>query len=245
MEGQTREQLETGVSVESPPRCGSFDPALAETLQRILVAVERDRRQDRFAFVLVVILSLTALGSTWCAYQSQLWNGVQLVRLADADLATQHANENHLAALQRKSIHGMALLHFIEARQRGDAAIADAMLRRMESPLRETLVAWLALDPLKNPDAPPPQNMPQYVLVESQRARQAQDESRAARSAAAQAGQNGDTYVLLTLMFASVLFFGGITGTFQSRRLRLGMGGITSVLFVITTICLAFMPICH
>ncbi len=218
-------------------------PHLAATLNRILVAVEQERRQGSLELALVILLGLTALGSTWCAYQSQLWNGVQLARFADADLATQHANENRLAALQRKTLHGMVLLHFFEARQRNDLKMAEAMLRRMESPLRETIDAWLKLDPLNNPDAPHPTKMPQYVLVEDQRAQEAQENALALRAAAQQAGNNGDTYVLLTLLFASVLFFGGMTGTFRSRRVRLGMGGIACVLFLTTAIRLAFMPV--
>jgi len=214
-------------------------------LTRILAAVERDRQQGGIELALVIILSLTALCSTWCAYQSERWNGTQLVLLADGELSSQTANEKTLIVMQRKNLDALVLLHFMEAMQRKDQQMAEALHRRMQSPLRETVDAWLKLDPMKNPDAPPPGKMPQYVLVEDQEAKTARDKALQLRSAALQAGTNGDTYVLLTLLFASVLFFGGITGTFQSRRLRLGLGGVACGLFVLTVIRLAFMPVCR
>ena len=230
------------------PECGSVtdsaETLLAARMDRVLTAIENRQQQGWLDFVLVLILALTALGSTWCAYQSQLWNGLQLVRLADADLATQHANELTLAGQLRRSLHGTILLHYVEAIHRGDARMADLIHQRMESPLREAIDAWRALDPLNNPSAPQVANMPQYVLPELQEAKQHQYEALESRASAQQAGQNGDTYVLLTLMFASVLVFGGITGTFPSRRLRLGLAGIACVLFAITVFRLAWMPVC-
>ncbi len=45
-------------------------------------------------------------------------------------------------------------------------------------------------------------------------------------------------------MFASVMFFGGIGGTFQSRRLRFTVFVIALVLFAVTLTVLGSMPIC-
>lgn len=229
---------------DAAPESGTADPGLSATLERILAAVERERRQSGLEFLLVIVLALTALGSTWCAYQSQLWNGIQLVRLADADIATQRANENRLAAQQLRTQDGIVVLHVMEAINRGDTTAVEAVRRRTPSPLREAIAASLALDPLNNPDAPGPLRMPQYVLAEDQRAKEMEEESLRLRAEAQRAGGNGDTYVLLTLLFASVLFFGGITGTFQSRRLRLGLGAIACMLFLVTTARLSIMPIC-
>jgi hypothetical protein len=217
---------------------------LSEKLDRILQVVEKQQQPGVLELALVIILALTALGSTWCAYQSQLWNGVQLARLTDAEIATQEAQGNTLAGLQRRTQDGLLTLHFMEAIRRNDTKSLEAMRRRMPSPLREAMEASLALDPLNNPDVPGPMKMPQYVLIEEQQAEKARARALELRTGAQQAGQYGDSYVLLTLMFASVLFFGGITGTFQSRRLRLGMGCIALVLFVVTTIRVVFMPVC-
>jgi hypothetical protein len=59
------------------------------------------------------------------------------------------------------------------------------------------------------------------------------------------ANQTSDTYVLLTVLFAAVLFFGGIAGMADSRRLRIIILTIALALFVVTVAFLATMPICN
>ena len=46
-------------------------------------------------------------------------------------------------------------------------------------------------------------------------------------------------------LFATVLFFGGISGTFRSRRLQLTAFAIAVLLFVVTVVGLGSMPICN
>lgn len=222
----------------------SFGDGIDAKLTRILAAVEQDRQQGGMELALVIILSLTALCSTWCAYQSERWNGTQSVLLADAELASQEAQQRTLAGMQRRTLDGLVLLHYLDAKQRKDDVLANAIHLRMPSPLRETVDAWLKLDPFNNPDVPAPGKMREYVLVEDQEAKAAREKASQLRTVALSAGTNGDTYVLLTLLFASVLFFGGITGTFQSRRLRRGLASVACLLFVMTVIRLAFMPVC-
>jgi hypothetical protein len=54
-----------------------------------------------------------------------------------------------------------------------------------------------------------------------------------------------DDYVLLTVIFASVLFFGGIARAFDSRRLRIILAALAVLLFLGTLVALTTMPICH
>lgn len=218
---------------------------LSAKLDRVLQAVENQQRQGQLELVLVIVLALTALASTWCAYQSQLWNGVQIVRLADAEIASQEARSQALMSIQRRTNDGLAVLHLMDAMQRNDTKASEAIRRRMQSPLAEAVEASLALDVMNNPNVPGPLRMPQYVLVEEEHARQAQDRALELRGQAQAAGTHGDTYVLLTLLFASVLFFGGITGTFRSRRLRIGLAVIACVMFFTTVGFMATMPVCH
>jgi hypothetical protein len=62
---------------------------------------------------------------------------------------------------------------------------------------------------------------------------------------AMQANQTSDEYVLLTVLFASVLFFGGIAGMLDSRRLSISIMTIALALFVVTVTFLGTMPICN
>lgn len=228
---------ETGRSPESTPE-------FQQLLKRILSAVEKDRRRGGLELVLMIILSLTALGSTWCAYQSQLWNGQQLALLSDADASTQDAHGFSLQAMQHHMLDAIVMLHFGEATLRDDTKLAGAIRSRMGSPLREAVEAWLKLDPFNNLEATPALKMPQYVLPELAQARSANETALRIRAQANTAGNHGDTYVLLSLMFASVLFFGGITGTFESRRVRTALATIAVLMFLVTLIRVATMPVC-
>jgi hypothetical protein len=63
-------------------------------------------------------------------------------------------------------------------------------------------------------------------------------------AAAQRANQISDRYVLLTVMFASVLFFGGIDGMVRSTWLRKLLFIIAVITLVATMGVLTTMPIC-
>ncbi len=215
-----------------------------ELLQRILATLENSRQQNGLDLLLAILLSVTALASTWCAYQSQLWNGTQLVTLADADIATQRSNEKTLAATLRKTMDALILFQYLDARQRDNNDWAEVIHRGMPATMREAVDAWLLLDPVNNPDAPPPGKLAQYVLAEGQEAEQARQQATALRAKAQRAGHHGDDYVLLTMLFALVLFFGGIACTVQPARLRWGLTIVACLLFVFTAFRLGWVPVC-
>ena len=94
----------------------------------------------------------------------------------------------------------------------------------------------------RNPD---PFQMAEYVQPELLEAQRQKREAEKMEAAARQANQFSDQYVLLTVLFATVLFFGGISGTFRSRRLQLTAFAIAVLLFVVTVVGLGTMPICN
>lgn len=65
--------------------------------------------------------------------------------------------------------------------------------------------------------------------------------------AADRSNQLSDSYVLLTVLFAAVLFFGRISGTISndSRRLRWTMQVLSLMLFLGISLYLLTMPICR
>jgi hypothetical protein len=98
---------------------------------------------------------------------------------------------------------------------------------------------------LENPDLPGPLQRPEYILIEEVNSKRLRTEASELHKAAKIAGHASSRYVSLTLMFASVLFFGGITGTFTVRRVPVGLGGIALVLFLVTVTMLIGLPVCR
>jgi MFS family permease len=122
--------------------------------------------------------------------------------------------------------------------------VADFYAARLPPQTQVALQAWWKTKPLTSKDAPStPFAMNEYNQPELDEANK-QDKNAGEHSALGmKAGKNSDTYVLLTVMFASVLFFGGIGGTFSSRWLRRTMMYISLVLFLVTFMALCLMPV--
>ena len=218
----------------------------AAMLQRILEAVEEEKRKRWVEITCAFVLALATMASAWCAYQSTLWGGVQTFRLAAAGRAGREATQHYLTANQLRAADGQLALAYLEAKGRGDEKLAEFLLQRFRPVAKKAFDAWQKTDPFNNPTAPQrPFEMKEYVEPELQEARRLDEEAGTMLNAAQVANETSDTYVLLTVLFASVLFFGGIGGTLQSRRLRLSVFAIALVLFLVTVSVLATMPICR
>ena len=60
---------------------------------------------------------------------------------------------------------------------------------------------------------------------------------------AEEANQHSDNYILLTVMFASVLFFGGVSTKFDMFRIRASLIALASILFTASLIIVATFPV--
>jgi hypothetical protein len=87
--------------------------------------------------------------------------------------------------------------------------------------------------------------MAEYVQPEVQEAKRLDEEEERLQNAAQKANETSDRYALLTVLFASVLFFGGISGALQSSNMVSAPFVMTIVLFLATILALGTMPICR
>jgi hypothetical protein len=217
-------------------------------LRRILVAVEGQHQRRWVEVTCAAVLALATMASAWCAYQSSLWGGVQTFKLAAASKAGREADKFEIEALEARSFDRLTLMHYMEHRDAGHKQLEAFLKNRFRPEMRVAVEAWLATDPFNNPAAPPsPLKMPQYVQAELAEAERFQAASTAMHAAAERSNGLSDTYVLLTVLFAAVLFCGGIAGTISndSRRLRWTMQVLALVSFVGISGFLLTMPICH
>lgn len=217
----------------------------AAILQRILRSVEKDRRNRWVEITCAVVLALATTASAWCAYQSTLWGGVQTFRLAAANNASRASSSAGLAALQTRVFDASVGISWMQAKHEGNERQEKFLFDRFRPEMKRAVEAWLKTDPFNNPDAPlGPMKMAEYAQPELAEAKQQDELSGQEFARAVQANQTSDTYVLLTVLFASVLFFGGIAGAVDSRRLSIGVMTIALAFFAVTMVFLATMPIC-
>lgn len=200
---------------------------------------------DTLEIFAAVLLAVTTIAAAWCAYQSTRWSGVQANNYAEAGTARVESTRAFTRGMQFLSLDANTFLQYVEAFSEEKTALLEfyeARLIRLD--FLPYFEAWLATDPLTNPDAP------RNPFVDAAYQASLFDESDALELEAAEkfqtakdANQTGDDYVLNTVFFASVLFFAGIASQFPSRRVQLGLFGCGVVIFVIVMARTIGMPI--
>jgi hypothetical protein len=215
-------------------------------LQRILKAVEKNQHGRWVEIACAVVLSLATVSTAWCAYQATLWSGVQTFRLAAANKANRESSTFHIEALQLRAHDAAMGISWMQAKHEGNQRQEQFLFNRFRPEMKKAVEAWLKTDPFNNAKAPlGPLVMAEYAQPELDEARSLEELSAQEFAAARRANETSDTYVLLTVLFASVLFFGGIAGTIDSRRLRIAIVTVALALFLVTITFLATMPICR
>jgi hypothetical protein len=193
-----------------------------------------------------VMLSLATVCSAWCGYQSKLWGGVQMVQLVTGMKALQQSSADNIIAVEARAFDAGMFFSYVEAKNRDDQRQAKFLFDRFPSEMKKAVEAWLATDPVNNRAAPQgPFEMKEYAQPRLQEAQRQQEQATEKFAAAQQAHHTSDTYVLFTVMFAFVLFFGGLSTTLDWFHLRTIMLTLALTLFVVTVAFLATMPICH
>ncbi len=234
--------MKNAAEVSSDP-AGSIPSGQDVLLHRILAAVEKSQGRGRLELATAIILSLATLASTWCGFQAGQWGGRQSTCQSAADTAERMAAENTIVALQRRTQDGLVLLELWRAMREQDTKTAETIQTHMNSVLKAAVEASIEGGILSNPDVAGPLQRPEYRLDEEVAAATKREEARRLSAEAATAGQWAGQYVLLTLMFASVLFFGGIGGTFAVKRIRIALASIALLLFAATTGMLLRLPV--
>lgn len=179
------------------------------------------------------LMSIATVATAWCAYQSAEWGGEQAFLLGESQRAGREADLHAALAAQKRNLDVAVFMEWIGGIATDNDRLTEFYAERFPPNLGIAVEAWLATEPRTNPDAPPhPFAMEEYQVAEDSITAQAALESEAKWAEARQADENGDRFVLLTVIFASVLFFAGIEQKFRDRKVRMGLLVVGSLLFL-------------
>jgi len=166
-------------------------------------------------------MSLATVATAWCAYQSAEWGGEQSFMLGESTRAGRAASLQASLAMQRRSLDAALFMEWIGAIATENERLEDFYRERFRPGMRVAVDAWLATDPIHNPDAPPhPFVMPEYQVEQDSIGAAEQSRSDESWHRAREYDGIADRYVLLTVVFASVLFFAGISEKFDHYGVR-------------------------
>ena len=121
-------------------------------------------------------------------------------------------------------------------------ALSGFLYERFRPEFRVAVDAWLAESPRSAGAPPTPFAMEEYRLEATEVAAQLERDAEGYADAARRANQRSDNYVLMTIMFATVLFFAGISSKMDTFRARLFLLVAGSSVLVVAAVVVATFP---
>ena len=216
---------------------------------------------DRIELVATIVLAIATILTAWSAFQAGKWGGTQAINFSEAGAARTESTRADTRGGQLVQIDVAMYVDWVSALSEDleNQRIPEIDVTAYE-PTRGTLSgflylrfreefvpavdAWLATDPTNNPDAPPtPFTMPEYVVEDLVLADELAEIADQKALDAREANQNGDNYVLTMVLFASVLFFAGVSSKLASTRNRMIALGFGVLLLVSGMVILVSLPI--
>ena len=194
--------------------------------------------------VATVLLALATVATAWSGYQSTRWNGEQTKAGARANaLRIDSAKAAGLANSQTE-IDVATFTQWVNAYAQKQTQLTDFYFKRFRKEFRPAVEAWVATRPLKNPNAPlTPFAMPQYRLDARVEAGRLDAEAEVFAAQVRRNIQRASNYVLGVVLFASSLFFAGMSVKLTSPRLRVAMLSIGCAVFLLTALWIATSPV--
>jgi uncharacterized membrane protein len=190
-----------------------------------------------------VLLAIVAIATAWSGYQTGKWDGRQAHLYGLSNKYRVQADSATTLSGQQRLYDTSTFGFWLQEKAAGDEEDAKLFERRFRPEYRPAFRAWLALDPLHNPKAPPgPIFMPQYRNAAAERAGAKVHQSGEAFEAGTQARVKSDKYLRNTVLLATVLFLTALAQKFKVQRVRVGLLVVCGVLLVIALYFIATYP---
>lgn len=188
------------------------------------------------------MLSAATVVTAWSAYQATRWSGDQAGNYTEASATRTESVRSSTLANRQILIDVDTFLNWLDAEQSGDHDLADDIHARMRQEFLPAFDAWLETAPAGSiPDGTPFERS-EYRLAAEEQAKRLEREAAGLFADGNESNRVGDDFVLAAVLFASVLFFSGLAGTFDSLRAQLFLLILGGVMLVIGTIIVATLP---
>ncbi len=181
-----------------------------------------------------VLLALAAVATAWATYQSAHWRSEQALAGNRSTAARVQANRVAGEANRQILVDVETFTQWVDAYSTGRAKLANFYFRRFRPEFRPAVSAWIATKPLQNPSAPlTPFAMPQYSSAALEEADRLERKGAAETVEAQEHVVQADRYTLCVVLFATSLFFAGISTRMREESSRAIVLGIGCVLFLL------------
>jgi hypothetical protein len=208
------------------------------------LSVPGSEKTDRVELVATVLLALATVATAWSGYQASRWNGEQAKSFSRGNAARIESTRASGMADTLTQIDVATFTQWVNAYALDQGRLSSFYFRRFREEFKPAVNAWVATRPLRNRDAPlTPFAMPQYQLAARDEADRLEAEAEAHAAQARTNVQRATNYVLGVVLFATALFFAGMSAKLRTRRLRIVLLGFGVVVFLGTAIWIATSPV--
>jgi hypothetical protein len=199
----------------------------------------RDRRVELIA---AVMLSIATVVTAWSAYQATRWSGEQAASYVTASARRTESVRASNRANAQILIDVDVYLDWLDAARTDDPELAADLESRMREEFKPAFEAWRASVPGEEIPEGTPFTRPEYVLAEQEKAARLEAEASVEFNNGQEANQVSDNFVLAAVMLASVLFFAGLAGTFDSLRAQLFLLVLGGLMLLVGSIVVLSLP---
>ena len=237
--------LSSGADVAPGAVAGPGDVVAAPSARDAAPGEGQTSRADRMVEIAaVVLLAAGTLLAAWSGYQSAIWNGVQAGDYVKGSGERVESTKSTTQAGQDRLYDSQVFSQWLNASDAGKTKLAAIYERRFRPEFRVAFQAWLKTDPFNDPNAPPgPLFMSEYVQATAQQAAVHEAQATALIAAGEEANDDGDRYVLLTVIFATVIVLAAVADRFKWRVARVGALSVGYVLLAGGAVSLLQLPI--
>jgi hypothetical protein len=198
---------------------------------------------EAIAIVEAVLLSVVTIVAAWSGYSAAKWEGESTLRLARASTFHTLASRNAEAAVTVRTQDSVNFGIWFNAYLTGDVVGQALAEHRFRPGYDVAFRAWLATNPFTNPDAPrSPAFMPIYSVPGQAAARKLDHAGNDLFAEGQTAQKNGEDYIRVTVILASVLFIVGIGSHFRASAIRVGLTVVGAGLLIVGAAAILQLP---
>ncbi len=191
-----------------------------------------------------VLLAIATVATAWSGYQATRWSGEQAIAFSAASAARVESGKASTKAGQQTQIDVAVFTQWVDAYARDEKVLSDFYFKRFRAEFRPALDAWIATKPLTNPNAPlTPFAMPEYKLAAQAEADRLVAAAEAQTEIAKTDNQRSDNYVLCVVLFATSLFFAGISTKLVAAKSRAAILVLGYLVFLLTVVWILTFPV--
>lgn len=225
---------------------GEVEKAIADDQKSSSEAKDgaHDKEHDWVISVLeAILLSVVAVLAAWSGFSSAKWGTESSLSLARAATARTEANRVYLNGLETVNFDASTFNAWFTAYLLGHKAGMITAERRFRGPFLVAFNAWIATHPFTNPNAPKgPTYMPEYVRPDLAQGSALDAKADRLYTVGAEAGDNSDNYIRITVYLATVLFLVGLGSRFKVRAARIGMISVGGAILAFSVVLLILAP---